>query len=173
MRTKTLLLTATLGAAGIASSFAQTPVYSQNVVGYVTVQAPAGFSIIANPLDNKTGNNLNTILTGVPPGTTVYKYDGATGFSSSVNFGTWSPDLTLAPGEGAFIQLAAPATLTFVGEVTLGAASNHQIPAGFSIQASSVPQSDKLENLQFPADLGDTVYFYRGGAYVSSVFFGT
>jgi len=120
MRTKTLLLTATLGAAGIASSFAQTPVYSQNVVGYVNVQAPAGFSLIANPLDNKTGNNLNTILPGVPVGTTVYKYDGATGFTSSVNFGTWTPDLILAPGEGAFIQLAAPATLTFVGEVTLG-----------------------------------------------------
>ena len=186
MRTKTLLLTATLGAAGIAGAGGGRSArrrFSRHG-GHAASQArsprrrarpycrPGGFTRDAG---DRAGPHCRRLLrpAGVPVGTTVYKYDGATGFSSSVNFGTWTPDLTLVPGEGAFIQLAAPATLTFVGEVTLGAASNHQVPAGFSIQGSSVPQSDKLEALQFPADLGDTVYFYRGGAYVSSAFFGT
>jgi len=169
MRTKTLLLAAVLSAAGAATSLAQ--VYSVNAVGYVNLAAPAGFSMIANPLDNKTGNNLNNLLTNVALGTTIYKFDGVSGFSSSVFFGTWSPDLTLLPGEGAFINLDAATTLTFVGEVMQGALSN-PIPAGFSIRSSQVPQNVELGTIGFPADLGDTVYFFRGGAYVSSVWFG-
>lgn len=170
MRTKTLLLAAVLCAAGVASSFAQA-VYSVNAVGYVNIAAPAGFSMIANPLDNKTGNNLNNLLTNVALGTTIYKFDGVSGFSSSVFFGTWSPDMTLVPGEGAFINLDAATTLTFVGEVMQGNLSN-PIPAGFSIRSSQVPQSVELGSIGFPADLGDTVYFFRGGAYVSAVWFG-
>jgi len=137
----------------------------------VNYPAKAPFSLIANPLDNKAGNNLNNILPGVPLGTTVYRWNG-TGFDSSVNFGTWNPDLTLAPGEGFFINLTADTTLTFVGEVMLGALSN-PIPAGLSIKSSQVPQSDTLGNLGFPAALGDTVYYYRNNGYVSSVYFGT
>src|SRR6267143_1772496 len=101
MRTKTLLLTAVLSAAGVASSLAQA-VYSVNVVGYVNYPAKAPFSMIANPLNNTAGNTLNNILPSVPVGTTIYTWNG-TAFVSSVFFGTWSPDLTLAPGEGAFI----------------------------------------------------------------------
>ena len=48
MRTKTLLLTAALSAAGIATSMAQ--VYSANAVGYVNKLIPTGFSMIANPV---------------------------------------------------------------------------------------------------------------------------
>jgi hypothetical protein len=169
MRTKTLLLAAVFTAAGAATSLAQ--VYSVNAVGYVNIAAPAGFSMIANPLDNKTGNNLNNLLTNVPLGTTIYTFDGASGFTSSVFFGSWVPDLTLLPGDGAFISLDTPTTLTFVGEVKQGALSN-PIPAGFSIQSSEVPQSAELGTLGFPAAPGDTVYFFRGGAYVSSVWFG-
>ena len=47
MRTKTLLLTAALAAAGVVSSMAQ--VYSVNSVGYVNLTLPNGFSMIANP----------------------------------------------------------------------------------------------------------------------------
>jgi hypothetical protein len=181
MRTKTILLAAVLSAAGIASSLAQA-VYSVNVVGYVNYPAKAPFSMIANPLDNKAGNNLNNILPSVPIGTTIYTWNGTT-FASSVFFGSWAPDITLAPGEGAFINLAADTTLTWVGEVMQGALAN-AIPAGLSIKSSQVPQALKLENsptdptdpgLGFPAAIGDTIYFFRGTppAYVSSVYFGS
>jgi hypothetical protein len=169
MRTKTLLLTAALGVASIASSLAQ--VYSVNVVGYVNYPAKAPFSMIANPLNNTAGNNLNNILPSAPFGTTIYTWNGSA-FASSVNFGTWSPDLTLAPGDGAFINLSADTTLTWVGEVMQGALST-AIPAGLSIKSSQVPQSDTLGNLGFPAAFGDTIYYYRNGAYASSVYFGT
>jgi len=168
MRTKTLLLAAVLGAAGIATSSAQ--VFSVNVVGYVNVAGKAPFSLIANPLNNTAGNNLNNILPSAPFGTTIFTWNG-TSFASSVNFGSWSPDLTLAPGGGAFINLAADTTLTFVGDVMTGNTTN-PIPAGLSIRSSIVPQSDTLGNLGFPAAFGDTIYYYRNGAYASSVYFG-
>ena len=151
-------------------------VYSVNAVGYVNYPAKAPFSLIANPLDNKAGNNLNNLLPTVPFGTTIYKWDG-TSFSSSVYLGTWNPDLTLVPGEGAFINLGADTTLTWVGEVMQGKTAatqlvNH-IPAGLSIRSSQVPQSDTLENLGFPAAFGDTVYFFRNNTYASSVYLGS
>ena len=50
MRTKTLLLTAIVGALGFTAAQAQ--VYSVNAVGYVNKSIPSGFSIVANPLNN-------------------------------------------------------------------------------------------------------------------------
>jgi hypothetical protein len=171
MRTKTLFLAAAALVAGIATSSAQ--VFSVNAVGYVNVDAPAGFSMIANPLNNG-GNTLDEVLPSVPIGTSIFKFNSTAGsYDSSVNFGTWSPSMTLNPGEGAFISLGAATTLTFVGEVPQGDLSN-PVPAGFSIRSSQVPQSGNLDtDLGFPAAIGDTIYFFRGGTYVSSVYFGT
>jgi hypothetical protein len=166
MRTKTLLLTAVLSAAGIASSLGQ--VFSQNIVGYVNRALPAGFSLIANPLNVVAGNTLNNILPSAPLGTTIYTFS-ATGFTPSTFIADWNPNQTLAPGDGAFINLAAATTLTFVGEVMTGSLST-PVPAGFSIKGSQVPQAIKLEDMGFPAALGDTVYVFRGGGYVSSVY---
>src|SRR5688500_15579957 len=91
MRTKTLLLTAALSAAGIATSMAQAPVYSVNAVGYVNTPLVPGYNLISNPLDNKTGNDIqnlfkNGIQGGVfPLGSTIYYYVPGTGF----DFVTW------------------------------------------------------------------------------------
>jgi hypothetical protein len=155
----------------MATSMAQ--VFSVNAVGYVNVNAPQGFSMIANPLNNG-GNKLSELLPSVPLGTSVFKFNSTTSqFESSTFIAAWIPDLTLNPGEGAFINLDAPTTLTFVGEVPQGELSN-PIPAGFSIRASIVPQKGALDTvLGFPGALGDTVYFFRGGAYASSTFIGT
>lgn len=168
MRTKTLLLTAALVAAGVVTSLAQ-PVYSVNIVGYVNVDVPAGFSMIANQLDNKKGNMLNDLIPSAELGATIYKFS-VTGFASSVfipGLG-WTPDASLAPGEGAFISQVAASKVTFVGEVMTGP-QTIALPAGFSIRSSIVPISEKLEDAGFPAQSGDTIYFFRGGAYVSSV----
>lgn len=165
MRTKTLLVTAALGAAGVASAVAQ--VYSVNAVGYVNMTVKPGFNTIANPLDAGAGNNTaSKVLAGVPDGTTVYKYVAGSGYtidSYSDLFGWDNPDLGLAPGEGFFIQVPAGAdvNLTFVGEVPQGDASNMSLPAGFALVSSKVPQAGKLAtDLKYPATDGDTVYTY-------------
>jgi hypothetical protein len=174
MRTK-LLAAAAILAAGVASSVAQSNVYSLNVVGYVNVDLPTGFTMIANPL-NATNNGINTVLPDVPVGSLLYKYSGSFG-SPAEFFGVgvgWDVNLSLAPGEGAFIQVPSPKTVTFVGEVVQGNTTN-ALPAGFSIRSSVVPQSAGLSSvLGFPAVAGDLLYFfnkttqsYSGGVYES------
>ena len=168
MRTQKLLVAVATLAVGIATSMAQ--VYSQNIVGYVNVPVNTGFNLIANPLTAAT-NTLSSLFPNASIGDTIYKYNGS-GFDSSVYFGFWSPDMTLIPGEGVFYNNGgASNTVTFTGTVSTGSLTN-DIPAGFSIRSSQVPQSDTLENMGFPAQIGDTIYFYRNGGYVSSVYFG-
>jgi hypothetical protein len=179
MRTKTLLLTAALGAAGVATSMAQgTTVFSVNAVGYVKVTVKPGFQLIANPLD-AADNTIKALLANVPEGTTLYKFDASTGLFDIQNFfGVWVPNenTTLNPGEGAFILNpgTTDVTLTFVGEVKQGTLTQ-SVPAGFSIQASQVPQEGQLDtDLKYPAGDGDTVYKFDEATqlYEISNFFG-
>jgi hypothetical protein len=166
MRTNTLLLAAAIGVAGASSAFAQ--VYSVNAVGYVTLDLPSGFSIIANPLDAGAGNNtVEKLFTAVPTGTIIYKY-GAAGYeiiSFDPDLGGWDPTgKVINPGEGFWIRLPAATKVTFVGEVMQGTLSN-PIPAGFSLKASQVPQAGKLQtDLKFPVATGDVVYKYSSPA---------
>jgi hypothetical protein len=76
MRTKTLLLTAALCAAGIATSKAQ--VYSVNAVGYVNTSLLKGFNLVSNPLDNKAtdGNKIKNLFASLPAGAQVFFFDG-------------------------------------------------------------------------------------------------
>src|SRR5947209_7927276 len=80
MRTKTLLLVAALSAAGALTSTAQ--VFSVNMVGYINLNIPKNFSLIANQLNNQPNNTIATLLPAPPDGTVVYKFDPASGFSS-------------------------------------------------------------------------------------------
>jgi hypothetical protein len=178
MRTKTLLLTAALSAAGLATSMAQ--VYSVNAVGYVNQTVPAnGFAILSVPL-NGTNNSLNTTLP-LPAGyadTTIYRYDVATqNYLDSIvwfdGFGWFSPtdpDPTVNPGEGFWVQNVQGQALpvTFVGEVPAGTLNN-PIPGGnnFKIASSVVPKNLPLGDvataattLGFPAAADDTVYIF-------------
>lgn len=169
MRTKTLLLTAAVGAAGMAGSIAQDAVFSVNAVGYVNTTVPAGFSIIANPLNNGD-NTLNTVVSGVATGTQVFKFDGANFASSTFIEGIgWTPNASAEPGEGFFVNSSAEQTITFVGEVPQGDLSN-EIPAGLSIKSSQVPQALNLADAGFPASTGDQVFFFRDGNYAGSTF---
>jgi hypothetical protein len=170
MRTKALTLTAVFCALGLATASAQA-VYSVNVVGYINVEAPNGFSILANQLDNGNGNRLGDLLPTAPDGATVYKFTGA-GFdivSYDELDAAWSnPNLTMAPGEAAFFRNpGAPVTLTFVGEVRQGALSN-ELPAGFSMKSSIVPQAGSPDQLGLQGADGDTIYLFRNGGYVIS-----
>jgi len=178
MRTKTLLLTAVLSAAGIASSLAQ--VYSVNAVGYVNrTFTRAGFYIVANPLNN--GNNqISTVIPSPPDGTFVFRFNAGAfgdppGFVAGAGWfnSTGAATDVLAPGEAFFLQLPTtatyPLTLTFVGEVPQGPALSNPVTilgtGKFSLIASQVPVSAALLStniMQFPAADGDTVYFFDG-----------
>jgi hypothetical protein len=161
MRTKTLLLTAAIAVASIGASVAQT-VYSVNAVGYVNLSLQGAFTMIANPL-NQTNNLLSTVLPAPPDGTQILKWDNATqNFQETSQFFDglgWIPDNSLSPGEGAFVSLPAPATLTFVGEVPQGVLSNN-IPINFSIVSMQTPQSIDLTTAGFPAVDGDQILFW-------------
>lgn len=169
MRTKMLLLTAALGAAGITTCMAE--VYSVNAVGYVNLQLPGNsfFSLIANPL-NGVDNKLATIIPTAPEGAAVLKWDPAAqtfldpdsfyaGFGGWVNTSYEPSTTTLSPGEGAFIQMTEAATLTFVGEVPQGQLSA-PVPVNFSIMSQLTPQEIGLGATGFPAGEGDSVLFW-------------
>src|SRR5687767_2502685 len=121
MRTKTLLLTAALCAAGAATSMAQ--VYSVNMVGYINQPIPAGFSMVANQLNASPDNKVTTLLPAPPNNTAVYKFNKASGGYDTLQFlGAWEGDdldMTLNPGEGAFVFAPSAFSTTFVGEVAL------------------------------------------------------
>lgn len=156
MRTKALLLTAALGAAGIATSMAQ--VYSVNAVGYVNVSVPLAaapkvltYAMLSNPL-NGTNNNINTILPSVPDGSQVFRFTTGAGFNilETYYLGVgWDPGTTeLPPGEGFMMVLdnvvsPNPTTVTFVGEVPQGNLTN-AVPTGYSVKSSIVPQAGSL-----------------------------
>lgn len=163
MRTKALLLTAALSAAGVATSMAQ-PVYSVNAVGYVNSIIQPGFNLISNPL-KAADNSIAALFAGVPADTAVYKYT-ATGFviaSYDGDVGSFAPASaaaqTVVPGEGVFIKnpTAAPFTITFVGEVSQGNLS-HAVPKGLSIQSSEVPVAGTASDLKLVGAADDTIY---------------
>ena len=165
MRTKTLLITAALTAAGALTSMAQ--VYSVNIVGYINLAVPAGFSIIANQLNNSPDNLVTTILaSGVPDSTTVYKFDATTAgyaintFTEGVGWDGNDLLMTMNPGEGVFINAPSAFTATFVGEVKL--VSDNRIYHGYSIMSSTIPQSGAIDtDLKWAPIDSDTVFQFN------------
>jgi hypothetical protein len=170
MRTKTLLLSAIVGALSSASLMAQ--VYSLNAVGYINVSVPPQFSIIANQL-NTTNNNISPLLDsqlldGNHSGVTLFKYAG--GYSSfSVSGTSWSStavtNTTINPGEAVFIYnpFTTSFNLTFVGTVLTGSLTNSLL-SGFNLVSSMTPQSGPLDTaLGLVPAVGDTAFPYAGG----------
>ena len=175
MRTKTLLLSAAALAAGLASSMAQSNVYSVNIVGYVNKQLPAGgLQLVANPLSDNT-NTLASVFTALPNGSVVYVWNGAGYDSASKSKGIWSPNLSVPPGVGMFIQSAAAVTNTFVGEVVanVGEGVTNSFAAGvLDLVGSPIPYAGDLTdtNLGIGVQLanGSVIYKWDGSGYVSA-----
>jgi hypothetical protein len=173
MRTKALLLTAAIGAVGIASSMAQA-VYSVNIVGYVNKTLPGGLSMIANQL-NATPNNRVTTLIPAPTGPlSVSKFVPASGNFVTATFDTdlgWDDptSMVLNPGQGAFVDNPnPPMPVTFVGEVQLSSTIN--IHAGLDIYSSPLPQAGTLNDIGFPAIPSGqllTLFKFNGTAYTT------
>jgi len=167
MRTKTLLALAALTAAGVATSMAQSNVYSLNVVGYINIPVNAGQQVLIGNQLNTTNNTIASLIPNGPPGAQLYKYAG--GFTTytfdDVDL-VWTPNgaATLNPGEGAFYKTPTATTLTFVGEVLQGSLTN-TLPLNLQvIRGSIVPQQGKITtDLGAPGEAGDQLYRYAGG----------
>ncbi|HVU09292.1 MAG TPA: hypothetical protein VHG89_12190 [Verrucomicrobiae bacterium] len=147
MRTKALLLTAGLSAAGIVSSQAQN-VYSQNVVGYanVIIKGNGEYTLIANPFDDGNGNQLTNLVGSLPNKSQVITWNGTT-FDTPIQKGggVWGSSISLPPGTGFFVKNGIAGnpdvTNTFVGSVVVssGSSATNSIPTGFSLAGSYVP----------------------------------
>jgi hypothetical protein len=171
MKAKALLAAGLVIAASAASSLAQT-VYSVNAVGFVNVVLPPGFSLVCNPLDAAT-NTVSALFPTAPIGSSVFKFDSATGSFTGANFlFSWNvPNLSLAPGEGFFFRNggATPFTNTFVGNVKQGTLTT-PLSAGFTLVASQVPQAGLVStDLGLPIGIADSVFRFDNAAnsYVS------
>ena len=189
MRTKALLLTAALGAAGVATSMAQ--VYSVNAVGYVNLSIAfptptpvSPFAIVANPL-NGTNNLISTVIPNAPDGTIAYLFrNNQYDIIYYTGPGSWTnpsgPEPTIAPGEAFFLGFDGtvapnPTVLTFVGEVPQGNLTN-AVPTGFSMRSSIVPQSGGLTTVLgfYPSDPVadvDTLFQFNAASQSYDIFY--
>jgi hypothetical protein len=185
MRTKTLLLSALLGALGGVSVHAQN-VYSLNAVGYINETIYPGFNLISCPLLTSPDQTLNSILPNTPAsgqqfnGDTLYFFDATTGSYSSVQgrqagtSGTGWVGLgtnIINPGTGFWLLSSATSntTVTLVGTVPSGPITN-TLTAGFNLVSSVVPMSGDLYSNSLAGtsgtlgftnvNAGDTLYVF-------------
>jgi hypothetical protein len=145
MRTKSVILGAALVAAGVASSMAQSNVYSLNVVGYINIPLVPGYNLIANNLDfdgTGTNNLMTNVLSGITINASVSKFDTNTAafdvWAYSKSTASWGnvagtvpyTSATLNPGEAAFISVTKTTNFTVVGQVLQGSWTNTYLPGG-------------------------------------------
>jgi len=168
MRTKTLLLSALLGALGSVSVHAQN-VYSLNVVGYINAVMEPGWTILTCPLNctdtngspnNSIANLLNNSAGAYQSGqlkAAVYQFTGGVYSASDVagvasgGVGGWQDNgtITLNPGQAVFFFNPFPLgsgsnmTATFVGTVPSGSQTNALIP-GYNLVGSIVPATGDI-----------------------------
>jgi hypothetical protein len=166
MRAKTLFLTA---AAALVSFAVTAQVVSVNVVGFVNVSLPVGYTLLENPLDAGTNNTIAGLFPAPAGGTTIFKWNAVTHlyegpFTYDADLGWDPPTVTttsLNPGEGFWIQSATAQQVTFVGEVKQGTLST-PLYAGYNMVGSQVPQKGLMAtDLKFAPQGGDVIYRYQ------------
>jgi len=191
MRTKTLLLTAALVAAGVASSMAQSNVYSLNIVGYVNIPVQAGkLYILNNPFDDGLGNDINDVLS-TSMNTNAFTFDGSSAFTftpaggyieadyAAVNptNGSWGENTgfkKITPGTGFwYVQSGnGDGVLTFTGSVVLNSTNvvfgnNSSL---LTMMGSAYPASTNLVALGMNW-LAVTTFGLAGGAHDGDAIF--
>jgi len=175
MRTKALLLTAALAAAGAASAMAQN-VYSVNAVGYVNKSVQHGYSLLANPFV-VANESLDALMPTPNDGTVIYKpVSGSFAIRTyDASIPAWDPDgtLTINLGDGVIVyNPSASFNVTFVGEVKQGTPVSNGIGAGITVKSSKVPQAGTLPTLGFVPTANSTVYQYAadGASFIINSF---
>jgi hypothetical protein len=169
MRTKTLLLAAAALAAGLFNSQAQTPVYSQNIVGYANVVTAGNggtYYLLATPFNIGVSNGANEVFglaanpNALPTGTEILTwnvgsqsysiafYDSSTTppwwDSANENFNVPTPSLPV--GQGFFLLPQSSITNTFAGTVAVNVGSSNVVSltgsgGTYYLLGSAVPYS--------------------------------
>ena len=139
-----------------------------NTASSINVSLPRGFSRISNPLSTFNPSISNLFTRRVPDGFAVYvlNTNGYRIATYDAALQQFKPDdaaqIQLPPGRGFFVRNpgADAITITFTGTIQNGTRTN-SIPAGFSIVSSIVPSTGTLQQLGFPAEFGDYVYYFN------------
>jgi hypothetical protein len=152
MRTKTMLLSALLGALGSVSVHAQN-VYSLNAVGYINITVYPGFNIVSCPLIASPDNTLNTLL---PQTNGQYKHwqvwfytpTNSTPYSEEIGVGTvWGSGGTevIGPGTGVWLYNpgASVSNVTFVGTVPSSNSTTFYSDS-FNLVSTAIPASGDI-----------------------------
>ncbi|MBU6401960.1 MAG: hypothetical protein KGS61_16710, partial [Verrucomicrobia bacterium] len=135
-------------------------------IGFVKVTCTTNYNLLANQLDNYKGNYLNDVLPSPPSGTTIYKWDNGDQKYVSARFlsGSWTANLSLAPGEGVLLNNGSGGSIsfTFVGEVPMGTTNtlvNYIEYSSDAIVSSMIPKGGRPDtDLQFPVSNGDEIF---------------
>lgn len=137
------------------SVWAQSNIYSLNIVGYYNLRIFPGDYLIANQLSNHT-NTLDTIFNGsIPVGATFTMWDSSANhfLPLSTYTGTqWTINYTLNFGEGGLLSSTAEWTNTIVGEITsdfvvdVGLVNwNPNYADGLHLISSPVPYAEPID----------------------------
>ena len=139
--------------------------YAARAIGYVTLTLPSGKSLISNPLANG-GNRVSDILPSVPSGSTLAKFNPATGKWETNTFtSAWSqPGMTLAPGEGAVFDNKGDAFSVLLTGFTPWQKTSLAIPAGDSVVSPALAKGGLLSSrLGLPLAEGLVVKLLNNG----------
>jgi len=171
MRTKSLIVGAALLAAGVATSMAQSNVYSLNVVGYINLNLTNGLNAVANQLDfDGTGTN-NTIIgvfsNSLPTGSFVYKFVGGVFQTYGYSRSGWSGNTTgvsMNPGEAVFVSVPTATSITTVGQVLQGAWTNN-LSGSLTMISAIAPLSGTIDStgnggLNYTPTTSDFLYLW-------------
>lgn len=133
-----------------------------DVVPPATLSVVAGWQLIANQFD-RGGNTLDEIMPGVPDGCVVVKFVNASQTwatpSLYVAGSGWQPkNITLSPGEGAFLHSPSAFSLTFQGR-TRTPVLPLSLPGGWSMVSRQLAVPGDFASIVGPAPIaGDEVH---------------
>jgi hypothetical protein len=171
---KILLASALVLAIAVSAAVAQGEVLSQNAVGYIKVNIPAGkFAAVAQPLNNmgKVENKFGetSIAQDAPQGSWVYFWDTTLqgwdgGMKGGKGWAGGQSNKVIAAGEGFFLKSPKDAEVTITGEVPAEPTLDRVIPGNKAFGAIANPypvdfkfgESDTAKN----ATQGSWVYFW-------------
>jgi hypothetical protein len=151
-------------------------VYSPNEAGYLQVELPAGYGLIANPFDCGRNTVAEVLGEAWAIGTTVYQFDASRQAYTATQFGdgAWlNPGERLSTGTGAFIHLATLSTLV-LGGLTDRSATHPELEGGWNlvgppVAASSIVPEDGDRIVILAADNSYQYYSFDFGEWEPAV----
>jgi len=137
---------------------------SSNIVGYVKMNLPKGYTLLSNPLNNTapSGNTVYSLFGTID--CSILRWKGSS-FETTVidpavpGAPVEGPDFVLNPGESVFVAVNAPSSVTFVGDALLTQALPYA--RGNNFLASAIPLAGTATTLKLTPGNGDTVLLWN------------